>query len=50
MPSKPFRKDSQAVWVNILDFYDKSRKGQFQAVALAALDEFLTKRGEALRP
>jgi len=44
LPSKPFpKKDGGAGWTPIVDFYDKARKAQFQAAALAALDAFLAK-------
>lgn len=43
LPSKQVVKPDRSQWGCILDFYDKSRKEQFQAAAMAALDAFLAK-------
>ncbi len=43
MPAKPYEKDGKTVYAYIIDFYDKGRSDQFQAVALKALDAFMAK-------
>ena len=43
MPAKPYEKDGETKYVYILDFYDSPKSDQFQARALKALDEYLSK-------